>query len=558
VVDGVADAVEETPDLHGAYPRLSDAQIKALTPYGERRPTREGEVLFAEGDEDYPFFVILAGRVAVVEHDASGERLIAVHGQGRFLGELSLLAGQAAFFTTIVREAGAVLAVPADRLREVLAQDPGLGELVLRAFLLRRSLLIGLGTGLRIVGSRYSPDTRRLREFAARNRIPHVWFDVEEDEQADAMLGALGISPDETPVVILRGTTVLRNPSNAEVAELLGLRRTSPGSASYDVVVVGAGPGGLAAAVYGASEGLATLIVDAVATGGQAATSSRIENYLGFPAGISGSELAERATLQAEKFGARITVPAEATGLEHTDEHHVVTLDDGSELATTTLVVATGVRYRRLSVPRVEEFEPHSIYYAATQMEARMCVGDPVAVVGGGNSAGQATLFLLRHAAHVTLVARDHELTEHMSQYLADRIAREPDVTVMLHSEVRELLGDRTLTGLLVEDREGGERRTVEARALFVFIGAQPHTQWLSEWVRLDSGGYVLTGKAAASGGHEPMLLETSCPGVFAVGDVRSGSVGRVAAAVGEGAMAIRLVHEHFAGRHRAGAPAHV
>jgi thioredoxin reductase (NADPH) len=321
---------------------------------------------------------------------------------------------------------------------------------------------------------------------------------------------------------------------------------------------VGAGPGGLAAAVYGGSEGLSTLAVDAVATGGQAGTSSRIENYLGFPAGISGAELAERATLQAEKFGARITVPAEATGLEHTDEHHVLELDDGSSITATTLVIATGVRYRRLPVPRLEEFEPHSVYYAATQMEARVCTGDPVAVVGGGNSAGQATLFLARHAAHLTLVTRDHELTEHMSQYLADRIEQLDEVTVMRHAEVRELLGDRTLTGLLVEDRDSGERRTVEARALFVFIGAEPHTQWLSEWVRLDSGGYVLTGKAAAGDGHEPMLLETSCPGVFAVGDVRSGSVGRVAAAVGEGAMAIRLVHEHFAGRHRAGAPAHV
>jgi thioredoxin reductase (NADPH) len=554
----VTDPVEETPDLHGAYPRLSDAQIKALAPHGERRPTRAGEVLFREGDEEYDFFVILAGRVAIVEHDASGERLIAVHGPGRFLGELSLLGGQAAFFAAVVREAGEVLAVPAPRVRDVLSQDPALGELVLRAFLLRRSLLIGLGTGLRIVGSRYSADTRRLREFAARNRLPHVWFDVEEDAQADAMLRALGVSPEETPVVIVRGSTVMRNPSNAEVAELLGLRRSSPGPANYDLVVVGAGPGGLAAAVYGGSEGLATLAVDAVATGGQAGTSSRIENYLGFPAGISGAELAERATLQAEKFGARIIVPAEATGLEHTDEHHVLHLDDGTSVTATTLVVATGVRYRRLPVPRLEEFEPHSVYYAATQMEARLCAGDPVAVVGGGNSAGQATLFLVKHAAHVTLVVREHELTEHMSQYLADRIAREPDVTVMLRTEVRELLGERTLSGLLVEDLDDGERRAVEARALFVFIGAQPHTRWLSEWVRLDSGGYVLTGKAAASDGHEPLLLETSCPGVFAVGDVRSGSVGRVAAAVGEGAMAIRLVHEHMAGRHRAGTPAHV
>jgi thioredoxin reductase (NADPH) len=539
-------AAEETPDLDGAYPRLSDAQIAALSEVGVRRPTHRGEVLFREGDEGYDFFVILEGTVAVVDDTGPDPRVIAVHGPGRFLGELSVLTGQAAFFTAVVQEPGAVLAVPREELRRLATQDPEFGELVLRACLCRRSLLIGLGAGLRIIGSRYASDTRRLREFAARNRLPHLWIDLEQDHAADLLLQELGVGVDETPIVIWRGRSVLRNPSNAELGRLLGLRPEGL-NADYDLVVVGAGPGGLAAAVYGASEGLSTIALDAVATGGQAATSSSIENYLGFPAGISGAELAERATLQAEKFGARVSVPAEAAGLELRGGRHVVRLDDGSEVSGDTVVIASGVRYRRLPVPRLEEFEAHSVFYAATQMEARVCAGDPVAVVGGGNSAGQATLFLARHAASVTLIVRESELGEHMSRYLADRIEREPRVEVLLHTEVHELAGDRALEAVEVQDSETGERRQVPARALFVFIGASPHTRWLGDEVALDEGGYVLTGPAAdrSGGASPPLVLETSVPGVFAIGDVRSGSAQRVASAVGEGAMAIRLVHEH-------------
>jgi thioredoxin reductase (NADPH) len=548
-------APEETPDLHGAYPRLSDAQIDALRPYGTVRPTREGEVLFREGDEDYDFHVVLAGAVAMIEETDGEKRLIAVHGPRRFLGELSLLIGQPAFFTAVVRRPGEVLAVPAARLRDVCEQDPGFGELVLRACLIRRTLLISLGTGLRIVGSRYSPDTRRIREFAARNRIPHVWMDLEEDAAAEALLARLGVAPEETPIVIWHDT-ILRNPGNSDLGRLLGLREADGGGASCELVVVGAGPGGLAAAVYGGSEGFETVALDSVATGGQAATSSRIENYLGFPAGVSGAELAERATLQAEKFGVRLCVPAEATGLAQRDGHHVVHLDDGGEVTAETVVIATGVQYLRLPVDRLEEFEPHSVYYAATIMEARMCAGDPVAVVGGGNSAGQATLFLSKHAAEVRLVVRDPDLGAHMSRYLADRIERARGVEVLLESEVVELRGDRTLDALVVQNRRTGDRRLVPARALFVFIGNKPNTEWLRGAVALDAGGYVLTGPAAATDDHEPLMLETSLPGVFAVGDVRSCSIQRVASAVGEGAMAIRLVHEHFAGRSRQHSPA--
>ncbi|MET1040668.1 MAG: FAD-dependent oxidoreductase [Acidimicrobiales bacterium] len=546
----------ETPDLQGAYPRLSDEQVQILSAHGERRATRPGEILYRTGDENYDFFVVLAGTVAVVEQEDGGaERVVAVHGPGRFLGELSLLCDQAALLTAVVHEPGQVLAVPVERLRELVSQDPALGDLVLRAYLLRRSILIELGVGLRIIGSRFSSDTKRLLEFAARNLVPHRWIDLERDREAEELLSQLGVKPEDTPVVIWRGEQVLRNPSNPELARSIGLLDPSSGSISCDLVVVGAGPAGLAAAVYGASEGLTTVVLDGVATGGQAGTSSRIENYLGFPSGISGSELAGRAVIQAEKFGARINVPAEAIALERRDGHHVVKLDGGSSIAARTVIIATGARYRRLDLPRMEQFEETSVYYAATQVEARVCRNDPVAVVGGGNSAGQATVFLAQHAARVWLVVREDALGRNMSRYLVDRIERLGNVEVLCDTEVRELRGDDTLEALVVENNRTGERRTLAARAMFVFIGVQPHARWLADQLALDDNGYIRTGADAASPntagqagqtGRQPLPLETSQSGVFAAGDVRSGSVKRVASAVGEGAMAVRLVHDHL------------
>ena len=541
----------ETPDRYGAFPRLSDAQIETLARHGERQRVEPGEVLFREGDKRYDFFVVLDGKVMVVSGYGGEERMIAVHGPRRFLGELSLLTGQAAFFTAVVREPGEVLVVPVERLRALVTQDTVLGDIVLRAYLLRREMLIGLGAGFQIVGSRFSPDSRSLREFAARNRLPHRWIDLEEDEAAEALLNGLDVAPEETPVVIWRGNQVLRNPSNEELAQMIGLRARSVAEDVCDLLVVGAGPAGLAAAVYGASEGLGTVALDAVATGGQAGTSPRIENYLGFPSGISGAELADRAEIQAEKFGARISVPAEATALDERDGYYVVRFDDGSEATARTVLITTGARYRKLDVPRLEELEGTCVYYAATMMEAHLCRGDPVAVVGGGNSAGQATLFLAQHTTKVTLLIRHEDLGRDMSRYLADRIERSPKVEVLRTTEVRELVGDRALEALVVENNQTGERRRIEARELFVFIGAKPHTGWLGDKLALDDRGFVLTGRAARpaengegqDAGHEPYLLETSLPGVFAAGDVRSGSIKRVASAVGEGAMAIRLVH---------------
>jgi thioredoxin reductase (NADPH) len=522
---------EETPDLHGAAPRLTEPQLAKIAGHAEHRSTRAGEILYREGDCNYDFHVVADGTVAIFAgYGTDDERLFAVQGPGRFLGELSLITGQTAFFTAVVQEAGEVLVLPADRLRQLVANDSELGDIVLRAYLIRRELAIGFGAGFRIVGSRHSPDTRRLRDLAARNHLPHRFVDLENDPAAEALVAELGVPPEETPIVIW-GDRVLRNPSNAEVATIVGLRHATA-APEIDLIVVGAGPAGLAAAVYGASEGLTTVVVDGVAAGGQAATSSRIENYLGFPSGISGAELAERAVIQAEKFGAELTVSAEAAALDVSGGRYIVTLDDGTSVSTRAVLIATGARYCKLGVARLAEFEGTSVYYAATQMEAELCAGEPVAIVGGGNSAGQAAVFLSRHAVHVHLLIRAPDVGKNMSRYLVDQIERNRLVTVWRSTEVRELEGEAgELTSLVVENNATEERSALECRALFVFIGAEPHTGWLGDSVALDAKGFVLTGADAANGGEPngddpaPLLLETSLPGVFAAGDVRFGSV---------------------------------
>ncbi|MFD0055930.1 FAD-dependent oxidoreductase [Streptomyces sp. NPDC127168] len=545
----------ETPDQYGAFPRLSPEQLQSLAAHGEHRRTAENEVLYREGEPFREFLAIRSGTVEVLhDHGGPEERTVAVHGPGRFLGELGLLEGQAAFDTAVVREPGEILAVPVDRQRALVGRDPVLGDLILRAYLGRRYLLIGLGAGFRILGSCYSPDTLRLREFAARNRLPHRWVDLEKDKEAEGLLRRFGIRPEETPVVLWKGDHVLRNPSNTELAQIIGLPAPSPEAGRYDVMVVGAGPAGLAAAVYGASDGLTTAVVDAVATGGQAGTSSRIENYLGFPSGVSGGELIERAVLQARKFDARLMVSAKVTGLTPHNDEYVVSFADGSRARTGAVVLASGVWYRRLEVPGIDRLEGISVYYAATVHEASLCQADPVAVVGGGNSAGQAALFLANHASRVQLLVRGGDLNADMSRYLVDQVERHPKIEVMLHTEVRRVFGEQKLEALLVEDNTSGRRRELRAAALFVFIGARPRTEWLRDVLALDEKGFVFTGADAqpladparwASLGRGPLLLETTLPGVFAAGDVRSGSVKRVAAATGEGAMSIHLVHEH-------------
>ncbi|GAA1148810.1 FAD-dependent oxidoreductase [Nocardioides aquiterrae] len=535
----------ETPDTAGAYPRLTDDQIMLLSRYAERRSLPRGSTLFCEGDRDCGVFVVLDGRVVVLQEDGPGveSRVIAVHARGRFVGDLSMLTGQAVYVTAVAQTDVDALEIPFDRLKEAVTRDPVLGDLILRAFILRRNLHAHLGAGLQIIGSRYSPDSRRLRDFASRNRVPYRWEDVEEDPDAESTLRAFDIPPEQTPVVIWKGQTVLRNPSNTELAELLGLREDAPPRDAHDVLVVGAGPAGLAAAVTAACEGLSTVVVDAMATGGQAGTSSQIENYLGFPAGISGAELADRAVVQARKFGAIFTIPGEARSLDRIDGHFVVGLADGAQVEAHAVILATGVRYRRLDVPGIDRLEGPSVYYAATEFEARLCRGDPVTVVGGGNSAGQAALFLARNAAGVNLVVRHGDLNRDMSRYLIDRIEQDPAITVWRTSEVAELLGSEKLEAVTIRDLENDDRHQVPTTALFVLIGAEPHTSWLEGQVPLDEKGYILTGSGengSAAG------FETAEPGILAVGDVRSGSIKRVASAVGEGAIAVRQAYDHL------------
>jgi thioredoxin reductase (NADPH) len=543
----------ETTDVNGAFPRLSAVQIENLAARGERRPVEPGDVLFAQGEECRELFVILRGKIAIVEERDGQDHIVAVHAEGRFLGELGLLEGQPAFHTATAVTAGEVLAIDVERVRSIVAQDPVLGDLILRAYLVRRSLLIRHGAGFRIIGSCFSPDTRRVREFAARNRLPHRWIDLEEDSEAEATLRRFGVSVDETPVVILGGDRLLRNPSNAELAKLLGRRGADRPSGACDLLVVGAGPGGLAATVYGASDGLTTVVTDAIATGGQAGATSRIENYLGFPSGISGGELAERAVLQAKKFGADIILPAEATALHDLGDHYEVTFSGGRSERGRVVVIATGARYRRLDVPGCPVFEGKNVFYAATEQEALACQGGQVVIVGGGNSAGQAAVFLAERVPHVYLVVRAPNLGERMSRYLVDQVERHSRITTLVCHEVAAVHGDHRLRSVVVRDNVSTEKRDIEARALFVFIGAQPGTAWLHGALAVDDRGYLLTGEQAGDAQHRwghparsPSTLETSWPGVFAVGDVRSGSTKRVSAAVGEGAMAVHLAHQHF------------
>jgi thioredoxin reductase (NADPH) len=541
----------EPVDRNGAFPRLTAEQRERLRAVGRTRAVEAGEVLFREGDAGYDFFAVESGAVTIVEGYGHGNRVIAVHGRHRFLGEINLVTGSPVYLTAVVRDAGEVIQVPAERLRELLAEDEDLSNVILRAFMSRRSILIDIGAGAKVVGSRYSEDTRRVRTFLARNRAPYHWMDLEVDEEAEALLRALGVGPCETPVVIA-AETVLRNPTNADIAATLGFGSRGTPPAMCDLVIVGAGPAGLAAALYGASEGLDTQVIDKMAFGGQASTSARIENYLGFPTGISGSELAQRAIIQAGRFGARMVVPAMAAALHADNGHYTIELSDGSEVNGRTVIVATGAQYRKLPLPDLERYEGLGVYYAATQAEGQLCAADPVLIVGGGNSAGQAAMFLAQHAASCRLMIRGGDLGKSMSRYLIDELERRQQVELMTHSEVVELKGDTVLEAVVVRDARTGARTELECRALFVFIGADPHTDWLRGHVAMDEHCFLLTGhdvqgEDLVAYSSEPFFLETSRPRIFAVGDVHSGSVKRVASAVGEGSMAVRLVHQRLA-----------
>jgi thioredoxin reductase (NADPH) len=535
-----------------AAPVLSASELSEVAAYGTERSMRVGELLFRAGEASYDLFVVLEGEVDVVRFEDADAAVIATYGPGGFVGELNLLTGQRRSVSCRVTVAGRVLVVAEAEFRRLMSGPPALAETIFNALVARRELLrSGEGAqAIRIVGSRYSPEAMSLRTFAEHSHLASAWIDVEDADDVDALLAGLGLDAQDIPAVIT-DTDTLRRASAATFAEQLGLTYHPIPGYIFDLVVVGSGPAGLAAAVYGASEGLRTVSLDAVAIGGQAGSSSRIENYAGFPNGISGGELTGRAAVQAMRLGARLNAPCEVAGLRAETGFRVVVLRDGSEIPTRAVIVASGASYQRLAVDDLERFEGAGVYYAATDLEARVCDGTSVLVIGGGNSAGQAAIYLAQSNCHVTIAVRRGDLAQTMSQYLIERIEADPRIDLITGVEVQGLSGGDRLEQVALKDLAGGPEHTLACSGLFCFIGARPATGWLGDGVLLDRAGFVLTDRQlpeALSGGRDGALpFETSVRGVFAAGDVRHGSMKRVAAAVGEGSSAVRSVHERLA-----------
>jgi thioredoxin reductase (NADPH) len=545
-IAGAAFALDET------FPTLSDTQIGRIAPFARERRLADGEHAWSQGDRNRPLFVILEGEIAVL---SDRDHLVTVHRAGAFSGDVDLLSGRPVVVTGRARGATRVLELPPDRLRALVQTDAELSEILLRAFILRRMALMAEGRGsLVLVGSRHSALTLTLQEFLTRNSVPFAYLDVDVDSGVQATLDGLGVGVDDVPVLICRGTRVLRRPTVAQAAACLELDRVSDDHV-HDVVVIGAGPAGLAAAVYAASEGLDVLVLESSAPGGQAGSSSRIENYLGFPTGISGQRLAGRAYVQAEKFGAEFAVARTALSLECEPRLRRIDLGGGVEVQARAVIIASGVQYRKPDLSNLAQFEGLGVYYAATSVEANVCRGEDVIVVGGGNSAGQAAVFLSGSGRQVHVLVRGPGLAQSMSRYLIRRIEDTPNITLRTHTTIEALEGGAHLERVTWRDAQG-RRTTVDTRHVFMMTGAVPNTAWLRDCVTLDAKGFVKTGPdldaeeleaAAWPLERHPLLFETSLPRVFAVGDVRSGSVKRVAAAVGEGSVCVQLVHKVIA-----------
>jgi thioredoxin reductase (NADPH) len=540
-------------DEEDATPTLNAADMALVEQLGVRRQVREGEYLYREGDVAYDFFVLVSAEVDIVVEVDGDERVLLHHEPGRFLGELNMLSGLRVFVSAKVAKAGEVIQVSRDRLRQLMGTNPRLGDTILAAFVARRGLLMtGAAPSIRVIGSRFSPESARIMEFLIRTRVPHEWLDADHDPQVEGLLEQFDIATTDLPVVVATGT-VLRRATPGQVSAYLGLTIESLPERSFDLVVVGGGPAGLAAAVYGASEGLHTLGLEMTAPGGQAGMSSRIENYLGFPMGISGAELTQRAIIQAEKFGASLTAPCTVDSLTDRGGFLVVRLSDGSEVTGRAVIAATGASYRRLDADRLSDFEGNGVFYAATEMEARMCGTSPVVVVGGGNSAGQAAIYLGQSGCSVTLVIRGSDLEKDMSRYLTERIEADPSITLLTNTTVAGLDGDETLRAVHLNGPDGPI--DLPCAGLFSFIGADPSSDWLNGCAALDDRGFVLTdlslnpdrlGQSWQTLGRSPLPFETNLPGLLAVGDLRSGSTKRVAAAVGEGSASVRSVHQYL------------
>lgn len=539
--------VTKYPEL---MPTLSADQMRRIEAYGTREATSKETILFDEGDRSIDFFVVLAGSVEIRQYTADGFVSLVKEGPGTFVGDTSSLNGRAAVVQARTDEDSEILRISPEKLQRLVVEDSELSDLLLRTFLLRRSTLIASGhSAIKLVGSRFAKDTHRLREFLTRNNQPFVFLDLEKDESVAALLETFGVKPDETPIILHRDRHIYKNPPDETVAHHLGFSAIESVELA-DVVVIGSGPSGLAASVYAASEGLSVTSIDTLAPGGQAGTSSKIENYLGFPTGISGRDLADRAAIQAQKFGARLASPVRAVKLTPSGPNYEVEFADGRTIKGRSVVVATGARYRRLDVEGSEKYEGCGIYYGATAMESELCAGQSVVLVGGGNSAGQGAVFLAKHAAEVFLLIRRDSLADTMSRYLIRRIEETPNIRLITRSRVRGLVGGDCLEGVEIAIDGMSVRTEIPTGHLFLFIGALPCTGWLRGTLAMDDKGFLRTGPdlttddlARWPGDRPPTLFETNLPRVYAVGDARSGSVKRVASAVGEGSIVVQFIH---------------
>lgn len=540
--------------LEQIFPTLTPAQISRIAPHGHTRPMQRGEVIVEQGDRNVPFFVVVSGEVEIVRPSSDVETLITTHAPGQFIGEVNNLSGRPSVCRVRATRQGELIELDRQHMLSLLQTDADLGEIMMRAFLLRRAELVSAGVGdVVLVGSNHSAGTLRIKEFLMRNGHPYSYLDLERNTEVQNLLDGYHTAASDIPVVICRGEIVLRNPTNRQVADCLGFNETLDQTQVHDLVIIGAGPSGLAAAMYGASEGLDVIMLEASSPGGQAGSSSRIENYLGFPTGISGQELAARAYTQAQKFGAQVLI-AKATRLACERKPYVVEVDNGARIQTRTIVIATGAEYRRLPLTNLSRFEGAGVYYGATFVEAQLCSEEEVIVVGGGNSAGQAAVFLAETAKRVYMLIRSASLAESMSRYLIRRIEQTPTIVLRPHTEIVALEErDGHLESVRWQNNQTGQIEEHNIRHVFVMTGADPNTRWLDGSVALDAKGFIKTGPDLSPEdlnasrwplARPPYLHETSLPGVFAVGDVRGGSIKRVASAVGEGSIAISFVHQ--------------
>ena len=535
------------------FPTLTPAQIRRIAAHGHMRIMQSGEVLVEQGEREIPFFVVVSGEVEIVRPSGAAETLVTIHRPGQFSGEVSMLSGRPAIFRVRAAKPGELIQLDRQHMMALVQTDAELSDILMRAFILRRVELVAAGVGdVVLIGSMHSAGTLRIREFLMRNGHPHSYMDLERDPEVQNLLDGFHAAASEIPVVICRGQIVLRNPTNQQVADCLGFNETVDQTQMRDLVIIGAGPSGLAAAVYGASEGLDILVLETSSPGGQAGSSSRIENYLGFPTGISGQELAARAYNQAQKFGAQVLI-AKGTRLACDRKPYVVEVENGARIQTRTIVIATGAEYRRLPLENLLRFEGAGVYYGATFVEAQSCSREEVIVIGGGNSAGQATAFLAETAKRVHMLIRSAGLAESMSRYLIRRIEESPTVILHPHTEIVALGGGNHLESVRWRNNQTGQTEENNIRHVFVMTGAAPNTRWLNDCVALDAKGFIKTGPDLSPEdltaarwplARPPYLLENSLPGVFAVGDVRGGSIKRVASAVGEGSIAISFIHQ--------------